>query len=224
MTYNASPFAQPPGMLLTGNNFYFFGSKKTGQPNTRIAITSISANGSNIATVVGTILEGPVPIIGNLITIQGISTAAYNVTNVALTNVVLSTNSDGTVVLTFACTTSLLAQTLASGFAIVPIAEVAEALTNNSSSVQCAVQSPTGQDNNAKTVTWQTSYPSVPGSITATLQASLVDIDSEYSTVDTSTALAGEIRNVTLDGGNFLRVRITNLTGAAPTGIIKLCI
>src|SRR5690349_13075978 len=127
--YNASPFA-PPAQLLTpgGAASYAFGSKKTGQPTTRMAVTSVSANGSNIATVGVKILEGPIPTIGSLITITGVQTAAaYNVTNIALTNVVVdATTGVGTV--TFPCTTGSQATIADSGTALVPIPEVAEAL------------------------------------------------------------------------------------------------
>lgn len=225
MIYNASPFAAPATMLLTGVNFYAFGSKSQGKPTTRMQVTSVSANASNNATVGVKILEGPIPIIGNFITIIGTMSAsgAYNVTNVAISNVVIDTTS-GIGTITFALTTAQLATTADFGTALVPIAEVAEALTNNSSSLPCAVQSPTGDAANAMTVTWQTSYPSAPAGITATLQGSLNDIDNEYATLDTSTNAAGEIRNVAIDGVNFLRVRITGLSGTAPTGIIKLSV
>jgi hypothetical protein len=222
--YNTSPFAPPAALLLTGKNFYFIGARTESQPNTRIAIQSVSLQG-NIAVVVGQILEGPVPAIGNLITITGTVSAAgaYNVTNVALTNV-QNTPATGITVLTFPLTGSNLSQVLDAGTAIVPIAETSAALTNNSSSVQAAVQSPTGDAANNMTFTWQTFYPSTPAGITVTLQASLVDLDSEYFTLDSSTNVAGEIRNVNIDGVNFLRVRITGLGGTAPTGIIKGCV
>jgi hypothetical protein len=224
-SYNASPFAPPAALLLSGKNFYFWGKRSEGQPNTRIAITSVSTQG-NIAVVVGTILEGPVPVIGNLITITGTksTSGAYNVTNVALTNVVTSTNLDGTVVLTFPLTSANLGQTLDPGQAIVPIAEIPDALTNNTSSVQCAVQSPTGDAANNLFVTWQTSYPSQPAGISAQLQGSLDDVDAHYFTIDTSTAVGGEVRSVAIDGINFLRVKITGLGGTAPSGIVKCSI
>lgn len=222
--YNASPFAPTPQMLQAGVNFYAFGSKKQGAPTTRMLVTSVSANGSNIATVGVKILEGPIPIIGNLVSIIGTQTAAaYNVTNVALTNVVIdSTTGIGTI--TFPCTTGSLAVTADSGTALVPIAEVAEALTNNSSSVQAAIPSPSGATENQMEITWQTFYTSQPAGITATLQGSLEDKDSEYFTLDTSTSVAGEIRNILVGAVNFVRVRITGLGGAAPAGIIKLSI
>jgi hypothetical protein len=219
--YNASPFAPPAALLITGKAFYFFGKKSEGQPNTRIAIQSVSC-ASNIAVVVGQILEGPVPVAGNLISIAGTTSAAgaYNVTNVAITNVQI-TVSTGIVVITFPLTTANLSQVLDAGTAIVPIAEIADALTNNTSSVQCSVQSPTGDAANNMTFSWQTSFPSQPAGITATLQGAIADVDGQYATLDTSTAVGGEIRNVSVDGINFLRVRITGLGGAAPTGIIK---
>ncbi len=188
-------------------------------------VTTVSANASNIATVGVKILEGPIPIAGNLISIIGTTSAsgAYNVTNIAITNVVIdATTGIGTI--TFALTTAQLATTADIGMALVPVAEVAEALTNNSSSQQFAIIDPTGFDVNSKVLTWQTTYPSQPAGITAILQGAMQDIDGQYVTLDTSTAVGGELRQVTINEVGFVRVRITGLGGAAPTGIIKLSI
>lgn len=223
--YNASPFAPPPQLLLAGGpSAYAFGSKKGNQPTTRMAVTSVSANASNIAVVGVKILEGPIPSIGSLISITGVQTAAaYNVTNVALTNVVIdATTGVGTV--TFPCTTSSQATIADSGTALVPVPEVAEALTNNSSSVQFAIPDPVGQDTNTRVLTWQTRYPSQPAGISAALQGAMQDVDSAYQTLDTSTSVTGETRQVTINEISFVRVRITGLGGAAPTGLITLSI
>lgn len=187
-------------------------------------VTSVSANAGNIATVGVKILEGPIPIIGNLISITGVQTAAaYNVTNIALTNVVIDpTTGIGTV--TFPCTTGSQATIADGGTALVPIAEVAEALTNNSSSVQFAIPDPVGQDVNTRVLTWQTRYPSQPAGITAALQGAMQDIDSAYVNLDTSTAVGGELRQVTINEVAFVRVRITGLAGTAPTGIVTLAV
>src|SRR6266852_9622813 len=204
--YNASPFAPPPPVLLSGGSpAYAFGSKKTTQPTTRMQVTTVSANASNIATVGVKILEGPIPIAGNLISIIGTTSAsgAYNVTNIAITNVVIdATTGIGTI--TFALTTAQLATTADIGMALVPVAEVAEALTNNSSSQQFAIIDPTGFDVNSKVLTWQTTYPSQPAGITAILQGAMQDIDGQYVTLDTSTAVGGELRQVTINEVGFV--------------------
>lgn len=221
--YNASPFAPPPQLLLSGGPpAYAFGSKKTGVPVTRMLVTSVSANGSNIATVGVKILEGPVPAIGSLVSIIGTQTAAaYNVTNVALTNVVIDPTS-GIGTITFPCTTALLATTADSGEARVPQPDVAEALTNNSSSTQFAIPDPVGQDTNTRILTWQTIFPSQPAGVTVALQGAMNDVDSQYFNLDTSTNVAGEVRQVTINEVGFVRVRITGLGGTNPSGIVKL--
>lgn len=222
--YNASPFAPPAQLLLSGENAYFFGSKSGVQPTTRIQVTSVSANATNNATIVGQILEGPVPIIGNLISITGTSSAggAYNVTNVAISNVVVNTLT-GVVTITFPLTTAQLAATSDNGVALVPIAEVAEALINGASK-QFATQQVTGMNENAQTITWSTFYPSQPTTVTMQLQAALVDQDNMYNTVDTSTNAAGEERFVTLTNFNFLRLKASNVAGSSPTVIAKMTI
>jgi hypothetical protein len=219
------PFAPPAQLLQSGGNpVYAFGSRVANQPTTRMQVTTVAANGSNNATVGVKILEGPIPLVGELISIIGTTSAsaAYNVTNIAISGVAIdATTGVGTI--TFPLTTAQLATTADIGIALVPRGEVGEALTNNSSSVQFAIPDPaSGADSNARNLTWSTSYPSVPGSITATLQGSSVDVDSAYQTLDTSTALGGEVRQIAINEITFVRVRITNLTGGAPKVIIRL--
>jgi hypothetical protein len=188
-------------------------------------VTSVSANASNIATVGVLILEGPIPVKGNLISIIGTASASgvYNVSAVPITNVVIdATTGIGTI--TFALTTAALAVTPDIGEARVPIAEVAEALTNNSSSVQFAIPDPVGSDTNTKVCTWQTTYTSQPAGITVALQGAMQDVDAQYVNLDTSTAVAGEIKQTTINEVSFLRIRITGLAGTAPAGIVKLSI
>ncbi len=224
--YNGSPFAAPAQLLLVGGPpAYAFGSKKLNIPTARMQVTSVSANASNIATVGVKMIEGAIPTVGSLISIIGTASAAgaYNITNIPITNVVIdATTGIGTI--TFALTTAQLAVTADIGEARGPIPEVAEALTNNSSSQQFAISDPVGFDVNTRILTWQTIYPSAPAGITAALQGAMNDVDSQYVNLDTSTAVGGEIRQVTINEIGFVRVRITGLGGAAPTCIIKLSI
>jgi len=208
--------------MLSGENAYCFGSRAGTQPTTRMQVTTVSANGTNNATVGVKILEGPIPDVGDLISIIGTSSAsgAYNVTNVAISGVAIdATSGIGTV--TFPLTTALLATTADVGTALVPVDEDSEALTNTASQ-QFATQQVTGSNENAATITWSTFYPSQPATVTMQLQAAMVDRDNQYNTVDTSTNTAGEERFVTLTNFSFLRIKASNVTGASPTVIAKL--
>ena len=47
------------------------------------------------------------------------------------------------------------------------------------------------------------------------LQSSLVDSDAQYSTIDTSSATSGEARTVSGVRGNFLRAKVSSITGGS---------
>jgi hypothetical protein len=43
----------------------------------------------------------------------------------------------------------------------------------------------------------------------------MVDPDAQYSTIDTSTATAGEARSITGVRGNFIRAKVSSITGGS---------
>ena len=43
----------------------------------------------------------------------------------------------------------------------------------------------------------------------------MIDADAQYSTIDTSTVTAGEARSVSGVRANFLRAKITSITGGS---------
>jgi hypothetical protein len=47
------------------------------------------------------------------------------------------------------------------------------------------------------------------------LQTAMVDPDAQYSTIDTSTATAGEARTITGVRGNFMRAKVSSITGGS---------
>jgi hypothetical protein len=51
--------------------------------------------------------------------------------------------------------------------------------------------------------------------VSLSLQGAAADVDSEYSTLDTSTATAGEARTVTNVRANFLRVKCNSASGGS---------
>ena len=82
-------------------------------------------------------------------------------------------------------------------------------------SQQYALPSYAGMPNNGRTVTWQTIYGSAPSAISVALQTAMNDVDAQYATVDTSTATAGETRVVTNVRANFIRAKISSITGGS---------
>jgi hypothetical protein len=85
-------------------------------------------------------------------------------------------------------------------------------------SQQFALPSYAGFPENGRTVRWQTIFGTAPSAVSVVLQTAMVDADTQYTTVDTSTATAGEARTVTGVRGNFIRAKVSSITGGA--GII----
>src|SRR5580698_3915537 len=87
----------------------------------------------------------------------------------------------------------------------VALAFNSEGPTAGQASQQFAVPSYAGMPNNGRTISWQTIYGSAPSAVSITLQSAMNDVDGQYTTIDTSTATAGESRTITNVRGNFLR-------------------
>jgi hypothetical protein len=82
-------------------------------------------------------------------------------------------------------------------------------------SQQYALPSYAGTPNNARTIGWQTVFASAPSAVSVALQGAMQDVDADYATLDTSTATAGETRSVTGVRANFLRAKVTSITGGS---------
>ena len=97
----------------------------------------------------------------------------------------------------------------------VALAFNSEAPSSGQASQQFALPSYAGQPNNGRTVSWQTIYGSAPSAISVVLQTALNDVDGQYSTIDTTTATAGETGVVNNVRANFVRVKISSITGGS---------
>lgn len=90
-----------------------------------------------------------------------------------------------------------------------------EAPSGGQASQQFALPNYAGMPNNGRTVSWQTIYGSAPSAVSVVLQTAMNDVDAQYATVDTSTATAGESRTVTNVRGNFIRAKVSSITGGS---------
>jgi len=98
--------------------------------------------------------------------------------------------------------------------------DVALAFNNESpaagqASQQFALPSYAGFPENGRTVRWQTIFGTAPSAVSVVLQSAITDADAQYSTIDTSTQTAGEARTVTGVRGNFLRAKVSSITGGS---------
>ena len=225
--YLVTPLDGIPPMLLPGIPGYSFGSFNRDLPTTRMQVTSVAINGSNVATLGVVMLEGNIPAVGSLISVRGTRTVTsggapnFNVSNVALTGVTINAQTGiGTV--TFALTSTTIATTPDAGAADVPVPEVAEAMTN-STGLQLTMQSASGLPNNSRDLLWDIQTPSAPSSFSAALQVAATDVDGDYTTIDTATAVGS--RQVAGVRANFIRIKLSSVVGGTlPTVIAKILV
>lgn len=97
----------------------------------------------------------------------------------------------------------------------VALAFNSEAPGGGQASQQFALPNYAGIPNNGRTITWQTIYGTAPSAISVTLQTAMTDVDAQYATVDTSTATAGETRTVNNLRANFIRAKVSSITGGS---------
>ena len=97
----------------------------------------------------------------------------------------------------------------------VALAFNSEAPSAGQASQQFALPSYAGFPENGRTIRWQTIYGSAPSAVSVVLQTAMVDADAQYTTVDTSSATAGEARTVTGVRGNFIRAKVSSITGGS---------
>jgi hypothetical protein len=97
----------------------------------------------------------------------------------------------------------------------VALAFNSEAPGAGQASQQFALPSYAGFPENGRTVRWQTIFGSAPSAISVALQTAMTDAEAQYTTIDTSTATAGEARTVTGVRANFVRAKVSSITGGS---------
>lgn len=97
----------------------------------------------------------------------------------------------------------------------VALAFNSEAPAAGQASQQYALPNYAGMPDGGRTVSWQTIYGGAPSAVSVALQTAMNDADAQYATVDTSTATAGETRMVANVRANFVRAKITSITGGS---------
>ena len=80
---------------------------------------------------------------------------------------------------------------------------------------QFAISTFAGQPDSGTAVRWQTIFATATTAVSIVLQAAMADVDAEYQTVDTTTAVGGEARAVTGVQAKFLRIKFVSSTGGA---------
>ena len=206
---------------------YLFGSYNYKQSNTKMLVSNVALT-SNVATLTVKIVEGEVPLVGSLVSVQQTSTAsgAFNVNRVAITAVTIdSTTGAGT--LTFALTHANVSTAADTGSAVVEVPEKSETLAAGASiAAAYTVPSDGGQFTVPLAVTFAGGV--LPTAVTVTLQVALRNVDSEFTNTTTTvvvattayTAAHGPVVEATLEHGYFYRVLVSGLTLGSATGIV----
>lgn len=229
-------------VAVSGRPAYFYGSLAEDQQDTLAQITSVAC-ASDVATIAVTIQQGNIPIVGNLIWVNGTVSAsgAYNVQGVAITGVTAVNAALGTYTITYACTTADLTTTADAGKAIVPVQEVAEAVAANTS-VAIYVPSQEPVDNGARTITVSCTFPTIQastGAATVKIYTALVnngskpgDTGSEWTLMGTTGVvgtLAAGVATVsglvtfTTPAGRWFCLQTTSVTGTNKVTASMLC-
>ena len=91
----------------------------------------------------------------------------------------------------------------------------AEAPAAGQASQQFALPSYSGFPENGRAIRWQTIFGTAPTSVSVVLQTAMVDADTQYTTVDTSTLTTGEARTVAGVRGRFIRAKVSAITGGS---------
>jgi hypothetical protein len=221
MSYQSSPFALVPG-LQPGRPGYSFGSYNDAQDETSLQVTSVAIT-LNVATVglkFVTGSSGPIPVVGQLITIVGTQTNAgiFNVTNATVVSVSgfnTGDNSVGTV--TFNLTGSNVVTTPDNGAAKLPTAEISVPLLAATKGQQfCVSGYSAAAVSNGRSITWAIEFPVAPASIAYQLEGAIRDVDSEYAKIDSGNLPGGETRFVTVPYTvRFLRINVTAVSDTA---------
>lgn len=221
--YN-SPFTRPQ-LVQKGVAAYLLGSLNMLRGNTRGTVSQ-TAIATNVGSVTVQINQGPIPVIGDLITIWGTALQAgiFNVTRAFVTavNITPATNA-GTI--SYALTGTDQGATADPGMFLVEVGEQGETLAAGASA-PALIQAPEGDSQ--FTVPFAVTFAGgvLPTAVTATLQVAIRDIASEYTnitpaiTVAATAYTAGPVVQVTLQRGYLYRVNISGLTAGSATGVI----
>jgi hypothetical protein len=221
--YVASPFKPPVKLLVAGTPEYLWGSYNDKTGDTLGYVISNSAV-TTTGTLVFRIVSGNVPVTGSKITVVGCGNSAnFNVTNATVT--VVSVTEAGIATVTYPITSTTQASSPDGGQVSIPQPEVGEALAAGASA-PVALASINAILNQEHVVTAVVSFPSLPTSVTITLQQAVIDLNSEYADIATVATVAGGVvtvgGQVTIDPvmGRFLRFSNGTVTGGSSPKIV----
>ena len=222
-TFVNSPFSRPI-LAMKGVAAYLFGSYDPRIGNTKAYLKN-SALTTNVATVTVQITSGPMPVVGNLISIinSTAGAAALNVQRAIITGVTIS-QSTGAGTITFALTNANIASVADSGTVQIETAEVPDTLAAVASQA-VMVQAPSGDSQ--FTIPFAVTFTTLPTAVTVTLQRALnAQNPGEWTatgavvTVAAGAYTAGPVVEATLERAYVYRALVSGLTLGPGVGLI----
>ena len=217
-----------PEVVVSGKPAYLYGALATDTQDTIMQVSNVALT-SNVATLTVQIQGGNIPIVGQLVSVQGTASTSglFNVTNAVLTGVTI-TASTGAGTITFALIHADVVSIANTGKAYVPIQEVSEAVAANTS-VAVYVPSQEPQDNGQRTITVATTFPVIQattGAATVTLYTAINNTGiapgsagAEWTSMGVVAIIAagaqtaGPLQTYTIPAGRFFCVQVTGVTG-----------
>ncbi len=211
--------ARPPQLLQKGVPAYLFGNLNMLQGNALGYVLDTSLTGGAVGIVTVQINQGPIPLVGDLLTVINTAQQAglFNVTRAVITATSINA-ATGTGTISYALTGTNQSLTADPGSFISEPGESSEALVNNSFSVPVTVQAPQGDSQ--FTLPISVTFPTLPTAVTVSIQAAIRDIAAEYTTLGTVAVVAagaqtvGPFGQVTLQRGFVYRLAVTGLSGS----------
>jgi hypothetical protein len=216
--YVNSPF-QSVQLLQKGVPAYLIGSFSQQTGRTDLALTNVALT-TNVATVTVQVITGPLPIVGEYISILNSASTSglFNVNRAIITATTVSA-STGAGTISFALTHADVVSAADVGRVVVEPAEVGESVTSSGfTSVPCVVAAPEGDSQ--FTLPFCYTSGATQTAATATLQVAINANSGEWTNTTyvvtktgATTYTAGPVVQATLQRGYAYRVLVSAVTG-----------
>ena len=182
-----SPF-QSPILAQRGVPAFLFGKYNYLLDNTKAWISNVALT-SNVATVTVQVIQGEIPKAGWLVSISNTTSTGgvFNVKRVAMTSTTIDGTGAGTIV--FPLTNADVPSAAQTGTVVIEPVAVPETLAAGAS-IALAIPMACDYDG-TQSLTAEVSFPSLPTSVTVSLQGAIVNLDANYQTLNTVGTVVG---------------------------------
>lgn len=220
--FDGTGFSHTP-QLSPGQPCFSIGASNDKQAMGKFLVDHVALT-SNVATLTGTIVEGNIPLVGQLISVQGTATGSgeFNVSNVAISAVSI-TASTGKGTISYALTASNVGSTADQGIALIQPGDTSENIAHASGGYAgqaFALSSFPGFAQQGRSITWSYNWTAAPTSSIAIALEGAVElqdfVNGIQKAIDTGTSTTGETKVVTVPNTvNFLRINVTAISSTS---------